>query len=85
MCHFNRSTEFDFESFLEMFDLSEAKLNQLLLTWRKVFSKSDTDLGRTSLVQHHIKLTDDIPVKPRHRKIAPTMYEEVWMQDWCDP
>ena len=81
------SSEFDPESFLEMFDLSDAKehlapgdvnkLNQLLLTWEKVFSKNDYDLGRTSLVKHQINLTDEKPIKQRHRKIPPSMYEEV--------
>ena len=35
-------------------------------------------MGRTSLVQHEIKLSDDKPFKERYRRIPPHQYEEVW-------
>ena len=43
----------------------------------KVFSKDDMDMGRTSLVKHHIKLTDPVPFKEAYRRIPPQMYDEV--------
>ena len=36
------------------------------------------DLGKTSLVKHSIKLTDDIPFKEHYWWIPQSMYEEVW-------
>ena len=35
------------------------------------------ELGRTSLVQHEIKLSNSIPFKERYRRIPPHQYEEV--------
>jgi hypothetical protein len=48
-----------------------------MLTKRKsVFS----DLGYTTLVEHEIKLTDDIPFKQPIRRIPPSFYGEVRVQ-----
>ena len=35
------------------------------------------ELGRTSLVQHEIKLSNNVPFKERYRRIPPHQYEEV--------
>ena len=35
------------------------------------------DLGKTSLVQHEIKLSNKTPFKERYRRIPPHQYEEV--------
>ena len=35
-------------------------------------------MGRTSLVQHNIKLSSDKPFKERYSRIPPHKYEEVW-------
>ena len=37
----------------------------------------ETDIGHTDRVQHKILLTDDIPFKQRHRRIPPSMIEEL--------
>ena len=34
------------------------------------------DMGRTTLVKHHIKLTDPVPFKEAYRRIPPQMYDE---------
>ena len=44
---------------------------------QKHFLKLDLDMGRTSLVKHHIKLADPIPFKKAYRRIPPQMYDEV--------
>ena len=49
----------------------------LIQKYNDIFSKSDTDIGYTSLVKHRIDLTDDTPFKQRHRRIPPSMLEEV--------
>ncbi len=53
------------------------QVNKLLWTYQDTFSKNDFDIGRSTIVQHRIDLTDDIPFKQRHRRIPPSMYEEV--------
>ena len=53
----------------------EAK--EMLKRKAKTFSKNDLDMGRTNLVKHHIKLTDQIPFKEAYRRIPPQMYDEV--------
>ena len=51
-------------------------LNKLLVGWARVFSRSDTDLGCTNIVQHRINMTDETPIKQRHHRIPQAMYEE---------
>ena len=38
---------------------------------------SNMDLGRTSLVKHSIRLTDNTPFKEPYWKIPPSVYEQV--------
>ena len=42
-----------------------------------VFALNPMELGRTSLVQHNIKITDPKPFKERYRRIPPHQFEEV--------
>ena len=53
------------------------QVNNLLTKWDEIFSKSTTDIGNTDLIQHEIKLTDDIPFRETYRRIPPAMFEEV--------
>lgn len=53
------------------------KLKALLVKWKIVFSQHDMDLGRTDLVKYEINLTNNTPIKQRHRRIPPGMYNEV--------
>lgn len=58
-------------------DAEQAKsLRELLCKWKDVFAIGD-DQGHTDAVKHHIKLTDETPIKMRHRRIPPAMYIEV--------
>lgn len=50
---------------------------KLINRYNDIFSKSDTDIGYTSLVKHRIDLTDNTPFKQRHRRIPPSMLDEV--------
>ena len=50
---------------LAVSELSEGEkqvLLQLLYAQHQVFALNDSELGETSLVEHDIKVTDDIPV-----------------------
>ena len=55
--------------------VSEAR--SLINKWSDIFSKGPTDLGKTDLVKHSIKLNDDTPFKEPYRRIPPGLYEEV--------
>lgn len=53
------------------------KAKDLLGKYRDVFSAGDSDLGCTTLIEHNIPLTDDIPTKQRYRCIPPSRFEIV--------
>ena len=55
--------------------VSEAR--SLINKWSDIFSKGPTDLGKTDLVKHSIKLNDETPFKEPYRRIPPGLYEEV--------
>ena len=52
-------------------------VRKLLEEYQHLFALNLKELGRTSLVQHEIKLSDDKPFKERYRRIPPHQYEEV--------
>ena len=61
-------------------DLSDEELKRgkdLILDYSDNFSKSDTDVGYTNIVQHRIELLEDKTFKQRYRRIPPSMYDEV--------
>ena len=68
---------FDFGDMSDVSDKDFCELQSLLLKWRHVFSISDLDMGKTDMVKHPIKLFDDKPIKQRHRRIPPGMYDEL--------
>lgn len=53
------------------------EVGKVLTQYADVFSKGDHDLGRTSLVKHHIHTGDSRPVKLPPRRIAPARRLEV--------
>lgn len=57
--------------------LEKQQAENLLRKYEDVFSKSDIDIGHTSIVKHRIDLHDDTPFKQRPRRIPPAMFEEV--------
>ncbi|PJE77975.1 hypothetical protein CI610_03096 [invertebrate metagenome] len=71
--------------FMEKIDFTESVVDgeelqmgiNLIREYEDIFSHGDEDLGCTNLVEHKIELLDDRPFKQRHRKIPPSMYEEV--------
>ena len=50
---------------------------QLLEAYADVFSRSDNDLGCTTILEHQIPLLDDAPVRQRYRRLPPSQYEQV--------
>ncbi len=53
------------------------QVKALLNDYADVFALSDNDLGCTSIIQHEIPVTDDVPVRQRYRRLPPSQYEEV--------
>lgn len=53
------------------------QLMGLLRKHRDIFSTSDTDIGICNRIKHRIDLKTNIPFKQRHRRIPPSMIEEV--------
>ena len=53
-------------------------VKELLEEYQHMFALNLKELGRTSLVQHEIKLSNDKHFKERYRRIPPHQYEEVW-------
>ncbi|PIK39238.1 putative thy-1 membrane glycoprotein isoform X1 [Apostichopus japonicus] len=55
----------------------EMQLHELLHRHRGVFSTGSADLGHATTIQHRIPTGDTPPIKERHRRIPPQMYQEV--------
>ena len=52
-------------------------LKGLLQKHIQVFSKDDKNIGFCPDIKHHIRTTDDIPIRLPHRRIPPNQWEEV--------
>ena len=76
------------------------KARKLPTHYADVFSSGDLDLGRTSLVQHHIYTRDSPPIKQAPRRVPPAKREEMQLavhemeaagvlersdSPWCSP
>ena len=53
------------------------KLCCVLLKWKSVFARDSLDLGHTDMVKQSINLSDETPIKQRHRRIPPAMLQEI--------
>ena len=53
------------------------QVQDLLIEFQDVFSTGDFDIGKTTTVKHRVDLKDETPFKQRHRRIPPSMYQEV--------
>ena len=81
----NKTLLSDTDLFLEQFNLDQTNLssnerdqvNALLISYRDIFSSDELIIGHTTAAKHRIDLYDPIPVKERHRRVPPAMYQEV--------
>ena len=55
----------------------QCSVRKLLKGYQHLFALSLRELGKTSLVQHEIQLSDKTPFKERYRRTPPHQYEEV--------
>ena len=67
----------DLQGLEEWPKLEQKWARELLLKWEHLFAHSDLDLGKTALIKHKIRLTEQTPFKERYRNIPPHMYEDV--------
>ena len=63
----------DLQSLQEWPESGQKQARELLLKWEHVFVQNDLDLGKTALIIHKIRLTDQTPFKERYRCIPPHM------------
>jgi len=55
----------------------KAKLVALMRKHDDIFSLGDTDIGLCTLIKHRVDLLYDVPFQQRHRRIPPTMIDQV--------
>ena len=55
----------------------QCSVKKLLEEYQHLFALYLKELGKTSLVQHEIRLSNNTPFKERYRRIPPHQYEEV--------
>ena len=58
-------------------DQQQQSAKDLITEYQHLFALNLNELGKTSLVQHDIKLDDMTPFKEWYRRIPPHQYEEV--------
>ena len=67
----------DLEGIKSWTEQQHCSFRKLLEEYQHLFALNLRELGKTSLVQHEIKLSDKTPFKERYRRIPPHQYEEV--------
>ena len=67
----------DLQGLKEWPDSEQKQPRELLLKWEHLFACNDLDLGKTALIKHKIRLTDQTPFKERYRHIPPIMYDDM--------
>ena len=67
----------DFQSIGKWPEAEQEQAREMLLKWEHLFACSDLDLSKTSMIKHHIKLTDPMPFKECYQCISPHMYDDV--------
>ena len=67
----------DLQGLKEWPALEQKWARELLLKWEHLFVHSDLDLGKTALIKHKIRLTEQMPFKEQCRCIPPHMYDDV--------
>ena len=62
---------------IESWNEQQQSMRTLIREYQDLFALTLNELGKTSLVQHDIKLDDKTPFKERYERIPPHQYEEV--------
>ena len=67
----------DLKGLKEWPESEQKQARELLLKWEHLFTHSNLDLGKTALIKHKIRLTEQMPFKERYRCIPPHMYDDI--------
>ena len=67
----------DLQGLKEWPESEQEQARELLLKWEHLFVHNDLDLGKTALIKHKIRLTEQTPFKEKYRCIPPHMYDNV--------
>ena len=67
----------DLQGLKEWPESEQEQARELLLKWEHLFTCNDLDLGKTALIKHKIRLTNQTPFKERYRRIPPHMHNNV--------
>ena len=67
----------DLEGIESWTEQQQCSVRKLLKEYQHLFALNLKELGKSSLVQQEIKLSDKIPFKERYRRIPTHQYEEV--------
>ena len=67
--------DLDSQDLREWPEPEQEQARELLLKWEDLFACSDLDLGKTALIKHKIKVTDQTPFKEHYQCIPPHMYD----------
>ena len=67
----------DLQGLKEWPESEQEQARELLLKWEHLFSCNNLDLGKTTLIKHKIRLTNQTSFKERYRCIPPHMYDDV--------
>ena len=67
----------DLEGIESWTEQQQYSVRKLLKEYQHLFALNLKELGKTSLVQHEIQLSDKTPFKERYKRIPPHQYEEV--------
>ena len=67
----------DLEGIESWTEQQQCSVRKLLEEYQHLFALNLRELGKTSLVQHEIQISDKTPFKERYRRIPPHQYEEV--------
>ena len=67
----------DLQGLKEWPESEQKQARELLLKWEHLFAQNDLDLGKTALIKHKIRLTDQTPFKEGYRHIPSHMYDDV--------
>ena len=72
-----RMEELNLHGLEEWPEVEQEQARELLLKWEHLFTHSDLNLGKTSLIKHWIELTDQIPFRECYQCIPSHMYDDM--------
>jgi hypothetical protein len=70
-------TELDIDQDNILNEHQKQSLRELLMKHKDIFGTSETDIGQCNRIKHRIDLIDPTPFKQSHRRIPPSMIDEV--------